>query len=109
MKKQEQLAINEKVLEMVYRTENDVKIATDIKWYRLRSCQAYVADIGNISVLRSYGTIIAVIDHTTDTLYDFLRYVYGYTATSAQHIAKFNHDYCNGYWGCANSLTYREV
>lgn len=109
MKKQEQLAINEKVLEMMYRAENDVKIATDTKWYRLRSCQAYVANIGNISVLRSYDTIIAVIDHTTDTLYDFLRYVYGYTATSAKHIAKFDHDYGNGYCGCENSLTYREV
>ena len=109
MKKQEQLAINEKVLEMLYRTECDVKIATEAEWYRLRSCQAYVTNIGNISVLRSYDTIIAVIDHTTDTLYDFLRYVYGYTSTSAQHIAKFNHDYCNGYWGCENRLTYREV
>ena len=107
--KQEQLAINEKVLEMVYRTENEVKIVTDTKWHRLRSCQAYVTNIGNISVLRSYDTIIAVIDHTTDTLYDFLRYVYGYTSTSAQHITKFNYDYCNGNWGCVNRLTYREV
>lgn len=109
MKKQEQLEINEKVLEMMYRTENEVKNVTETEWYRLRSCQAYVANIGNISVLCSYNTIIAIIDHTTDTLYDFLRYVYGYTATSAQHIAKFNHDYCNGYWGCENRLTYREV
>lgn len=109
MKKQEQLAINEKVLEMVHRTENEVKIATETEWHRLRSCQAYVANIGNISVLRSYDTVIAVIDHTTDTLYDFLRYVYGYTATSAKHIAKFGHDYGNGYYGCSNCLTYREV
>lgn len=109
MKKQEQLAINEKVLEIMNRTECYLKTAKEVEWHRLRSCQAYVANIDNISVLRSYNTIIAVIDHTTDTLYDFLRYVYGYTATSAQHIAKFNHDYCNGYWGCENRLTYREV
>ena len=109
MKKQEQLAINEKVLEMINRTELNVKNVTEVEWHRLRSCQAYVANIGNISVLRSYNTVIAVIDHKTDTLYDFLRYVYGYTATSAQHIAKFNNDYCNGYWGCDNRLTYREV
>lgn len=109
MKKQEQLVINEKVLEMLNRTESNLKNATEIEWHRLRSCQAYVANIGNISVLRSYNTIIAIIDHTTDTLYDFLRYVYGYTATSAQHIAKFYHDYCNGYRGCENCLTYREV
>lgn len=109
MKKQEQLAINEKVLEMLNSPECNVKNATQLEWHRLRSCQAYVADIGNISVLRSYDTIIAVIDHTTDTLYDFLRYVYGYTSTSAQHIAKFDRDYGNGYCGCENSLTYREV
>ena len=109
MKKQEQLEINEKVLEIVYRTECSVKNAKEVEWHRLRSCKAYVANIGNISVLRSYDTIIAVIDHTTDTLYDFLRYVYGYTSKSSQHIAKFDHDYCNGYFGCENRLTYREV
>lgn len=109
MKKQEQLAINEKVLEMLYRTKMRLKNETELKWHRLRSCQAHVTNIGNISVLRSYDTIIAVIDHDNDTLYDFLRYVYGYTSTSAQHIAKFNHDYCNGSWGCTNRLTYREV
>lgn len=86
-----------------------LKNVTETEWHRLRSCQAYVANIDNISVLRSYDTIIAVIDYTTDTLYDFLRYVYGYTATSSQHIAKFDHDYGNGYCGCENCLTYREV
>lgn len=94
---------------MFYRTKCSVKNAKELEWHRLRSCQAHVANIGSISVLRSYDTIIAVIDHTTDTLYDFLRYVYGYTATSAKHIAKFDHDYGNGYCGCENSLSYREV
>ena len=60
-------------------------------------------------VLCSYCTIVAVIDTHTDTLYDFLRYVYGYTSTSAQHISKFNQDYGMGKWGCTNRLTYREV
>ena len=55
-------------------------------------------------VLRSYNTIVAAIDVSNDTLYDFLRYVYGYTSTSAQHIAKFSCDY-----GCTKHLTYREV
>ena len=52
---------------------------------------------------------MAAIDVRTDTLYDFLRYVYGYTSTSAQHISKFSKDYGMGKWGCANRLTYREV
>lgn len=109
MKKSEQIKINEQVLGVYKEVYNTIRYANEVEWKRLRSCQAYVANIGNISVLRSYNTIIAIIDHTTDTLYDFLRYVYGYTSTSAQHIAKFNHDYCNGNWGCESRLTYREV
>ena len=83
---------------------------------RLRSCSAEVFDLvddttGEVlyHVLRSYNTIVAFIDPTTDTLYDVLRKVYGYTSTSAQHISKFSKDYGMGKWGCAHSLTYREV
>ena len=83
---------------------------------RLRSCSAEVAPIidsetGELLyyVLRSYNTIVAFIDPTTDTLYDVLRKVYGYTATSAQHIAKFDKDYGRGKWGCANRVTYRDI
>lgn len=88
---------------------NAIRYSDNVEWIRLRTCQSRVASIGRFYVLQSYDTIIAVIDRTTDTLYDFLRYVYGYTSTSAKHIAKFNHDYCNRYWGCENRLTYREV
>ena len=83
---------------------------------RLRSCSAEVFDLvddttGEVlyHVLRSYNTIVAFIDPTTDTLYDVLRKVYGYTATSAQHISKFSKDYGMGQWGCTNRLTYYEV
>lgn len=114
MKKSEQVAINEQVLSAIekfnashYYLDNNRK---------LRSCSAYVADAvdcetGEIlyHVLTSYNTVVAIIDVQTDTLYDFLRYVYGYSATSAQHIAKFGQDYGRGKWGCAHSLTYREV
>lgn len=114
MKKSEQLAINEQVLTLV----NDFNTTNNYtgNFKRLRSCSAEVAPIMDAEtgellyyVLRSYRTIVAAIDVRTDTLYDFLRYVYGYTSTSAQHIAKFDHDYGNGKWGCTNRLTYREV
>ena len=110
MKKSEQLAINAKVLEYL-QVYNDWVDSRNVfpRWERLRSCSAEVAKIGNWYVLRSYHTIIAIIDTQTDTLIDFLRYVYGYTSTSAQHIAKFDHDYGMGQWGCDNRLTYREV
>ena len=39
----------------------------------------------------------------------FLRAVYGYTSTSAQHISKFDKDYGRGTWGCKERVTYREV
>lgn len=110
MKKSEQLAINAQVLEnmQVYNDWCDQHNVLP-HWEKLRSCSAEVAQIGNWYVLRSYRTTVAIIDTHTDTLYDFLRYVYGYTSTSAQHIAKFSQDYGMGKWGCANRLTYREV
>lgn len=110
MKKSEQLAINAKVLEYL-QVYNDWVDSRNVfpHWERLRSCSAEVAKVGNWYVLRSYHTIVAIIDTQTDTLIDFLRYVYGYTSTSAQHISKFSKDYGMGKWGCANRLTYREV
>ena len=114
MKKSEQIAINQQVMAILdqfhathYYLDNN---------RRLRSCSASVADAidcetGEVlySVLTSYNTVIALIDHRTDTLYDFLRYVYGYTSTSAQHISKFSRDYGRGKWGCANTLRYYPV
>lgn len=76
-------------------------------WKRLRSCNAMVAETNRYYILQSYNTLVAFIDKTTDTLYDVLRYVYGYTATSAQHISKFEKDYCQGQWHCESRYTMR--
>ena len=83
---------------------------------QLRSCSATVFDIVDNNTgevlyhgLRSYNTIVAFIDVQTDTLYDVLRLVYGYTSTSAQHISKFEKDYGRSMWGCANVLRYYPV
>ena len=55
---------------------------------RLYSCNAEIWEFEGILVLVSYGTPIAVyMDEWS--LYDCLRVVYGYTATSSQHISKF--------------------
>ena len=55
---------------------------------KLYSCNAEIRKCMGILVLVSYGTPIAV--YTDDgSLYDCLRVVYGYTATSSQHISKF--------------------
>lgn len=71
---------------------------------RLRSCKAWVFESENYYALQSYSTDIAVIDKRSGILYDCLRMVYGYTNTSAQHIAKFRQDYC-----AKSTLTWRKV
>lgn len=58
-----------------------------------RHCKAKVGRCGRYIYLRSYDTVVAFIDITKDTAYDILRTEYGYTSTSAQHIAKFFKEY----------------
>ena len=107
MKKQEQLSINSKI-ELAMGNCNEVFCNTpDYKMppkVRLNHCQAWTQDFEGFTVLWSYRTPVAVYDKSTDTLYDILRAVHCYTATSAQHIAKFR-NMCNP----AHVLTYREV
>ena len=69
---------------------------TLIKAKRLRACQAMVLEFEDCYILQSYHTPVAGIRKDTGEQFDFLRMVYGYTATSAQHIAKFFADYGNG-------------
>lgn len=54
-----------------------------------RYCKASVGRFGGYIYLRSYDTVVAFINTVTGEGYDILRTEYGYTATSAQHIAKF--------------------
>lgn len=82
--------------------ENDRKYLSDLKFTRLRTCSAKVATFYDYTVLVSYNTMVAFIKD--GILYDALRYVYGYTSTSAQHIAKFANDY-----GAKERHTWREV
>ena len=73
-------------------------------WKRLRSCSAEVLETPSFFILRSYNTVVAVIDKSTGSTWDVLRMVYGFTHTSAQHIAKFSNDYGNG-----KRYTWREI
>ena len=56
----------------------------------LYSCNAEIWEYNGFLALVSYGAPIAVYAPDNATLYDCLRIVYGYTATSAQHISKFS-------------------
>lgn len=68
-----------------------------VKVGRLRTCNATVYENDRYIVLISYTTAVAFIDKQDRRAFDILRLVYGYTATSAQHIAKFFNDYARGY------------
>lgn len=100
MIKKEQIADNA-IIEQ-YIDELNAEISVDGLLYcgRLRSCQARVYITSHFTVLRSYNTIVAAVYRRTPeaapVFIDFLRLVYGYTSTSAQHIAKFKHDYYDG-------------
>lgn len=109
MKKKLQIQANKEVLEAVERYNEEVKENVLHHGKRLRTCQAYVYETPSFYVLRSYNTVVSIIEKSTDTCYDFLRAVYGYTNTSAQHISKFDKDYGHGYYGCKIRVTYREV
>ena len=84
-------------------------LSNEIEYKRLRTCQATVGESENYYYLVSYQTLVAFIDKSDDTLYDVLRYVYGYTSTSSHHIAKFNQDYGGGKWECTNRMTYYSI
>lgn len=60
---------------------------------RLHKCQAYVYETTSYYLLKSYVTFVAFIRKSDGECFDILRNVYGYSATSAQHIAKFKNDY----------------
>ena len=93
MKKEEQRRINESVEDFLkyYNIEIEKHPVTSAS--RLRTCKAVVYDSDFFLVLKSYNTVVAVIDKDEGILYDFSRLVYGYTATTAKHIAKFANDY----------------
>lgn len=73
---------------------------------RLRTCQAMVYETEHFFILKSYDTFVAVVCKIDNSRIDVLRYVYGYTATSAQHITKFFNDFtpCN-----SPRYTYRDI
>ena len=105
MKKEQQISMNNYVLKN-YDVFRDT-IANDfLNWKKLRSCSASVAETDDFFILKSYNTIVAFINKYTGQKFDVLRWVYGYTSTSAQHIAKFFSDYGDYR---VSTYTYRDV
>ena len=92
------LVVKNELENVMYDFEHNARFCA-----KLRTCNAAVYESPTAYYLKSYNTMIAWIDKESSILYDALRFVYGYTATSAQHIAKFATDY-----HCASRYTYRD-
>ena len=104
MTKQEKKRINDICILAWDVCKENIKNAIFPRVEQLRSCQAHVEFYHDYIVLVSYSTPVAFIDDKGN-LFDVLRLVYGYTATSAQHISKFKNDFSR-YW--SNSYCYKE-
>lgn len=86
------------------------KIFSSYPSKNLRYCSARVYETKRFFLLRSYETIVAVIDRENDICVDVLRKTWGeYTNTSGQHIAKFRHDFSSSKWGCEHNITWRSL
>ena len=72
-----------------------------------KSCKATVGLADEYIYLRSYDTVVAFIDTRGLAGYDILRTDYRYTATSAQHIAKF-FKYYESYVGAVLRTDYKD-
>lgn len=89
MKKAEQINTNKIVISNLTDALRELRESTNTRKARLDTCQAYTEETAHFIILTSYNTVVAVYSKLTECVYDALRYVYGYTATSALHIAKF--------------------
>ena len=102
MTRQEQLIINDYCDREIPIVESELANIVSVK--RLRTCKAYVYETDSYYILKSYATVVAFIRKDDCECFDVLRKVYGYTSTSAQHIAKFRNDY-----HAVSIQTWREV
>ena len=105
-KKELQLQENEIVLDhytkLKEKLDREIRLTQQKK--RLRTMSAEVLVTPNYILLESYGTLVAFIPRGTERCIDVLRYVYGYTPTSAKHISAFAHEY-----GANKRYTWKEV
>lgn len=104
MKKEKQEYINSICTYVYKKAMEEYESHNYINCGQLRSCSAEVLETENYFLLRSYNTIVGVMSKRTRELIDVLRFVYGYTAKSAQHITKFGNDYNE-----TKRYTYRNV
>lgn len=104
MNKSEQNVINKQAEQMFKSAINELGVCAlcRLMGKRLRSCQAQVIETQNYYILQSYQKYVACISKGTGECADVLRKVYGFTRSSAKHIAYFKSDY-----GATETFTWR--
>lgn len=73
MNKKLQIQDNNEVLLAINRFNEEIKHCPIDKVNRLRTCNAYVYETPSFYVLRSYNNVVAIIEKSTDTCYDFFK------------------------------------
>lgn len=103
-KKEMQIKVNREVMSNWAQVKEVWdKVPKDVVVTRIDYCKCGYICWGQYIFLVSYNTLVAYID-ADGVLVDILRLVYGYTSTSAKHIAKFRNMFKYCY-----EITYREV
>lgn len=102
MTRQEQLITNDYCEREIPKVSAELGKILSVR--QLHKCQAYVYETASYYLLKSYSTFVAFIRKSDGECFDILRNVYGYSSTSAQHIAKFRNDY-----HAVSTQTWREV
>lgn len=103
MTKKEMQKIENEMVENAWEKAQKVWIKGRKEVDILNHCQAWVYQTSGYRFLVSYKTIVAFIDDSGN-MFDVLRLVYGYTATSVMHITKFRNKFSHAY-----EHTWREV
>lgn len=65
------------------------------KWNRFRNCNAYVSGVveGRYQLIKSYRTIVAMVDNATSTVYEFGKY----SQTTSKQITQIINSMFRGY------------
>ena len=84
--------IENEMVEKAWEKAQKVWIKGRKKVERLNHCQAWVYQTNGYYFLVSYKTIVAFIDDSGN-MFDVLRLVYGYKATSVMHITRFRNKF----------------
>lgn len=99
--------VNNMCEEMLSVAEREAEQVIETR--QLNYSEAYIKETEHFYVLYSYDEIVAFIEKSTNTLYDLLLFVRGYSGVSLTHINKFEKLYGKGIYGCKGTLRWKNI